>query len=176
MAGAIVIRPWRRHCYIRGCCAMSTCFKNFLDLDDHLMDTVPNAITELLHENCPGDFIPTLHSFIMSYIEFCDTMNYKVSDFLFFICCYRSNNTTNLLWKLTTFHLTNGKWYFLLTVMAIKWCIILLTDVFIFDTNVCDEVKHHKQLHLRYMYFVLCSFKKRTNMWWRATFNYGCPW
>ena len=39
---------------------MSTCFKNFLDLGDHLMDTAPNAVTELLHENCNGDFVPTL--------------------------------------------------------------------------------------------------------------------
>ena len=39
---------------------MSTCFKNFLDLDDRLMDTVPNTIMELLHENCSGNFVSTL--------------------------------------------------------------------------------------------------------------------
>ena len=60
MSGEVVIRPQRTHFYIRGCCAMSTCFKNFLDLDDHLMDTVPNIITELLHKNCSGNFVPTL--------------------------------------------------------------------------------------------------------------------
>ena len=55
---------------------MSTCFKNFLDLDDHLMDTVPNAITELLHESCSGDFIPTLpdtgkyRNFLIDMMEF----------------------------------------------------------------------------------------------------------
>ena len=55
---------------------MSTCFKNFLDLDDRLMDTVPNAITELLHENCNGDFVPTLpdtgkyRNFLIDMMEF----------------------------------------------------------------------------------------------------------
>ena len=76
MAGAVVIRPQRRHYYIRGCCAMSTCFKNFLALDDCLMDTVPHAITELLHENCNGNFVPTIpdtgkyRNFLIDMMEF----------------------------------------------------------------------------------------------------------
>ena len=55
---------------------MSTCFKNFLDLDDRLMDTVPNAIMELLHENCSGDFVPSLpdtgkyRNFLTDMMEF----------------------------------------------------------------------------------------------------------
>ena len=55
---------------------MSTCFKIFLDLDDRLMDTVPNAITELLHENCNGDFVPTIpntgkyRNFLIDMMEF----------------------------------------------------------------------------------------------------------
>ena len=40
------------------------------------MDTVPNAITELLHENCNGDFVPTLpntgkyRNFLIDMMEF----------------------------------------------------------------------------------------------------------
>ena len=55
---------------------MSTCFKNFLDLDDYLMDTVSNAIRELLHENCSGNFVPTLpdtykyRNFLIDMMEF----------------------------------------------------------------------------------------------------------
>ena len=61
MAHQLEIRPRSHgHCYIRGCCATSTCFKNFLDLDDHLLSIKPNPICELLHKICLGNFVPKM--------------------------------------------------------------------------------------------------------------------
>ena len=77
MAHQIEIRPrhWG-HLYIRGCCATSTCFKNFLDLDDHLISVTPHLICELMHEDCSGNFMPTMpdtfkyRNFLIDLMEF----------------------------------------------------------------------------------------------------------
>ena len=78
MTQELVIRPRRcGHCYIRGCCATLTCFKNFLDLDDNLLAASPSAICELLHENCSGNFVPTMpdtfkyRNYLIDLMEFC---------------------------------------------------------------------------------------------------------
>ena len=68
-------RHWG-HSHIRGCCATSTCFKNFLDLDDHLISVTPHLICELMHEDCSGNFMPTMpdtfkyHNFLIDLMEF----------------------------------------------------------------------------------------------------------
>ena len=82
MAGQVEIRPrhWA-HSYICGCCANSTCFKNFLDLDDRHMDEVPHSICKLLHENCSGNFIPTMPD-TFKYRQFLiDLMEYRMQHY-----------------------------------------------------------------------------------------------
>ena len=88
MAHQLEIRPRRHcHCYIRGCYATSMCFKNFLDLDNHLLSASPSAIYELLHENCSRNFVPTIpdtfkyRNYLIDLMEFCVQHYFNNDDF-----------------------------------------------------------------------------------------------
>lgn len=77
MASAIVIRPRRRHgIHIQDCCATSTCYKNFKDLDDRLFNLKGFAVFDLLHENCSDNMVSTMpdtekyRQFLLDMMEF----------------------------------------------------------------------------------------------------------